>query len=142
MTINSQDKSVEDYRPGQFEEDEYNEEDGYATASEEQEQVGGATGRARVPRTTTKWPRDKMVVTEVERGGMPVPLTQKRRFRALAGLIARQKIPLDLPEIKKLSDEQKWYLFETYMQKHLEFQEDMKEQAFKLLWKIAAKAWR
>ena len=73
---------------------------------------------------------------------MPVPLTQKRRFRALAGLIARQKIPLDLPEIKKLSDEQKWYLFETYMQKHLEFQEDMKEQAFKLLWKIAAKAWR
>ena len=80
-----------------------------------------------MPRTATKWPRDKMVVTEVERGGMPIPLTQKCRFRALAGLIARQKIPLDLPEIKKLSDEQKWYLFETYMQKYLEFQEDMKE---------------
>ena len=100
MTINSQDKSVEDYRPGQFEEDAHNEEDGNATASEEQEQVGGATGRARVPRTATKWPRDKMVVTEVERGGMPVPLTQKRRFKALAGLIARQMIPLDLPEIQ------------------------------------------
>jgi hypothetical protein len=60
-----------------------------------------------------------MVVIEVERGWMPVPLTQKRMFRALAVLIARQKIPLHLPKMKKLSDEQKWYLFETYMQKHL-----------------------
>jgi hypothetical protein len=81
-----------------------------------------------------------MVVIEVERGWMPVPLTQKCRFRALVVLIARQKIPLHLPEMKKLSDEQKWYLFETYMQKHLEFQKGMKKQAFKLLRKIAAKA--
>ena len=73
---------------------------------------------------------------------MLVPLTQKRRFRVLLGLIATQKIPLDLTEIKKQSHEQKLYLFETYMQKHLEFQEDMKEQAFKLLWKIVAKTWR
>jgi hypothetical protein len=40
-----------------------------------------------------------MIVTEVDIVGMPVPLTQKRRFRALAG-VARQKIPLNLPEIK------------------------------------------
>jgi hypothetical protein len=37
-----------------------------------------------------------MIVTEVDIVGMPVPLTQKRRFRALAGLIARQKIPFEL----------------------------------------------
>jgi hypothetical protein len=47
-----------------------------------------------------------MIVTEVDIVGMRVPLTQKRRFRALAGLVTRQKIPLNLPEIKELrSDE-------------------------------------
>jgi hypothetical protein len=34
-----------------------------------------------------------MIVTEVDIVGMPVPLTQKRRFEALARLVARQKIP-------------------------------------------------
>jgi predicted nuclease with RNAse H fold len=48
-----------------------------------------------------------MIVTEVNIVGMPVPLTQKRRFRALAGLVARQKIPLNLPEIKELSNDEK-----------------------------------
>jgi hypothetical protein len=52
---------------------------------------------------------------------MPVPLTQKRRFRALAGLVARQKIPLNLPEIKELSNEEKWDLFDKHVQKHLKF---------------------
>jgi hypothetical protein len=70
-----------------------------------------------------------MIVTEVDIVGMPVPLTQRRRFRALAGLVARQKIPLNLPEIK-------------HVQKRLMFQEDAKPQAFKLFWKTAAKAWR
>jgi hypothetical protein len=32
-----------------------------------------------------------MIVTEVDIVGMPIPLTQKRGFRALAGLVARQK---------------------------------------------------
>jgi hypothetical protein len=39
-----------------------------------------------------------MIVTEVDIVGMPIPLIQKRRFRVLAGLVARQKIPLNLPE--------------------------------------------
>jgi hypothetical protein len=47
------------------------------------------------------------IVTEVDIVGMPVPLTQKRRFRALAGLVARQKVPLNLPEIKELSNDEK-----------------------------------
>jgi hypothetical protein len=83
-----------------------------------------------------------MIVTEVHIAGMPVPLTQKRRFRALAGLVARQKIPLNLPEIKELSDDENWDLFHKHVQKHWKFQEDPKSQAFKLFWKMAAKAWR
>jgi hypothetical protein len=77
-----------------------------------------------------------MIVTEVDIVGMPVPLTQKRRFRALAGLVAKQKTPLNLPEIKELSNDEKWDLF----QKHV--YEDAKPQAFKLFSKTAAKAWR
>jgi hypothetical protein len=83
-----------------------------------------------------------MIVTEVDIVGMPVPLTQKRRFRALAELVARQKIPLNLLEIKELSNDEKWDLFDKHVQKHLKFQEDAKPQAFKLFWKIVAKAWR
>jgi predicted nuclease with RNAse H fold len=83
-----------------------------------------------------------MIVTEVDIVGMPAPLTQKRRFRALAGLVARQKIPLNVPEIKELSNDEKWDLFDKHVQKHLKFQEDAKPQAFKLFWKTAAKAWR
>jgi hypothetical protein len=73
---------------------------------------------------------------------MPVPLTQKRRFRALAGIVARQKIPLHLPEFKELSNDEKWDFFYKHVKKHLEFQEDAKLHAFKLFWKTAAKAWR
>jgi hypothetical protein len=72
---------------------------------------------------------------------MPVPLTQKCRFRAFVGLVARQKIPLNLPKIKKLSNDEKWELFDKHVQKHLKFQEDAKPQAFKLFCKMAGKAW-
>jgi hypothetical protein len=84
LTINSQDKSDEDYRPGP-----QDEEEGYDTTSAQQGQMGGAQHRGRAPRTSTKWPSDTMVVSEVDIVGMPVPLSQKRRFRA-AGLVARQ----------------------------------------------------
>jgi hypothetical protein len=83
-----------------------------------------------------------MIVTKVDKVWMPVPLTQKCRFRALAGLVARQKLPLNMPEIKELRNDEKRDLFDKHVQKHLKFQEDAKEQAFKLFWKTAAKAWR
>ena len=128
LTINSQDKSDGDYRPEHDEEeDEHDEDCEYDTGSEEEEHGGGAARWARAPMTATKWPRNTMVVTEVDEGGMPVPLTQKRRFTTLAGLIARQEIPLHLSQIKKLSKNEKWYLFDQYLQKHLTFQEDMKQ---------------
>jgi hypothetical protein len=132
LSITSQDNSDEDYRPGA-----QDEEEGYGTASAQQDQMGGAQRRGRAPRTSTKWPSDIMIVTEVDIVGMPVPFIQKRRFRALAGLVARQKIPLNLPEIKELSKEERWDLFDKHVQKHLKFQEDAKPLAFKLFWKTA-----
>jgi hypothetical protein len=137
LTINSQDNSDEDYRHRP-----QDEEEGYGTASAQQDQMGGAQRRGIAPRTSTKCPRDTMIVTEVDIVGMPIPLTQKRRFRALAGLVVRQKIPLNLLKIKDLSNDEKWDLFDKHVQKHLKFQEDAKPQAFKLFWKMAAKAWR
>jgi hypothetical protein len=83
-----------------------------------------------------------MIVTKVDIVVMLVPLTQKRWLRALAGLVARQKILLHLPEIKELSIDEKWDLFDKHVQKQLKFQEDVKPQAFKLFWKTVAKAWR
>jgi hypothetical protein len=47
-----------------------------------------------------------MIVTEVD-NGVPLSLTQKRKFSALAGLIGRQKKPLHLPKIKELSNDEK-----------------------------------
>jgi hypothetical protein len=137
LTINSQDNSDEDYRLGP-----QDEEEGYGTVSAQQDQMGGAQCRGRAPRTSTKWPSDTMIVIEVDIVGMLVPLTQKRRFKALAGLVARQKIPLNLLEIKELSKDEKWDLFDKHVQKHLKFLEDAKPQAFKLFWKTAAKACR
>jgi hypothetical protein len=137
LTINSQDNSDEDYRPGPQEEEE-----GYGTVSAQQDQVDWAQRRGRARRTSTKWPSDTMIVTEVDIVGMPVPLTQKQKFRALAVLVARQKIPLNFSEIKELSNDEKWDLFDNHVQIQLKFQEDAKPQAFKLFWKMAAKAWR
>jgi hypothetical protein len=62
-----------------------------------------------------------MIVTEVDIVGMPIPLTRKCRFRALAELVARQKVPLNLSEIKELSNDEKWDLFDKHVQKHLKF---------------------
>jgi hypothetical protein len=110
LTVNSQDKYDEDYRPGP-----HDEKEGYGTASAQQDQMGGAQRRGRPPKTSTKWPSDTMIITEVGIVGMPVPLTQKRKFRAFAGLVARQKIPLNFPEINKLSNDEKWDLFDKHV---------------------------
>jgi hypothetical protein len=56
LTINSQDNSDEDYRPGT-----QDEEEGYGTANAQQDQMGGAQRRGRAPKTSTKWPSDTIV---------------------------------------------------------------------------------
>jgi hypothetical protein len=80
LTINSQDNSDEDYRPGP-----QDEEEGYDTASAQQDQMGGAQHRGRAPRTSTKWSSDTMIVTEVDIVEMPVPLTQNAGSGRLRG---------------------------------------------------------
>jgi hypothetical protein len=57
-----------------------------------------------------------VIVIEVDIVGMPVPLTQKCRFRALPRPVARQKIPLNLTEIKELSNDEKLDLFDKNVQ--------------------------
>jgi hypothetical protein len=49
LTINSQDNSDKDHRPGR-----QDEEEGYGTASAQQDRLGGAQRRGRAPRTSTK----------------------------------------------------------------------------------------
>jgi hypothetical protein len=71
LTINSQDNSDKDYRPGP-----QDEEEGYGTTSAQQDQMGGARRRGKWPRTSTKWPSDTMIITEVDIVGMPVPLAR------------------------------------------------------------------
>jgi hypothetical protein len=57
-----------------------------------------------------------MIITDIDIEGMPVPLSQKCRFSVHAGLVARQKIPLHLPEFKELSNDEKWDLFDKHVQ--------------------------
>jgi hypothetical protein len=77
--------------------------------------MGGAQCQGRAPRTSTKWPSDTTIVTEIDIVGMPIPLTQKGRFWVLARLVSRHKIPLNLPEIKELSNDEKWDLFDKHV---------------------------
>ena len=64
------------------------------------------------------------------------------RLRALAGLIARQKLSLVMPGFKSLSVQQKWSLFDTYVQPFLEFPPEMKPFGFRKVMKTTTKAWR
>ena len=57
-----------------------------------EQQQPGAMCRVRKPRTSTKWPVDKMVVTEIDEVGLPTERRHILRLRKLAGLIARQKV--------------------------------------------------
>ena len=64
------------------------------------------------------------------------------RLRALAGLIARHKLSLVMPGFKSLSVQQKWLLFDTYVQPFLQFPLEMKPFGFRQVMKTTAKAWR
>jgi hypothetical protein len=44
-----------------------------------------------------------------------------------------------LQEIKELSNDEKWDLFDKDVQKHLKFLEDIKPQAFMTFWKTTTK---
>ena len=73
---------------------------------------------------------------------MPTKRNQKLRLQTLAGLIARQRLSLVMPGFKSLSDKQKWFLFDKYVQPFLEFPQEMKPFGFRQVLKSTAKAWR
>ena len=60
----------------------------------------------------------------------------------LPGLIERQRLSLVMPGFKSLSDKQKWFLFDKYVQLFLEFPPEMKPFGFRQVMKSTAKAWR
>jgi len=67
------------------------------------EEHGVTVHRAHKARASTKWPLDKMTVTEIDDVGMPQDWKQKLRLRRLAGLIARQCLSLVMPSFSCLS---------------------------------------
>jgi len=106
------------------------------------EEHGATVHRVRKARASTKWPLDKMTVTEIDDVGMPQDWKQKLRLRRLAGLIARQRLSLVMPSFSCLSLRQKWSLFDMYVMPWLQFQPEMKELVFKCAMKMIAKSWR
>ncbi|XP_021308219.1 uncharacterized protein LOC110432337 isoform X3 [Sorghum bicolor] len=109
---------------------------------EQQQSVPGPVCRPRKPRTPSKWPTDKVVVTEISPDGMPTDVRAQRRLRLLAGLIARQKLSLVMPSFKDLTDENKQKLFDKHVMPHLEFPPEMKSEGFRTIMKVISKSWR
>ena len=83
-----------------------------------EQQQPGATCQVRKARISTKWPVDKMVVTEI---GLPTERRHILRLRKLTGLIARQKLSLVMPKFNSLTKVDKWRLFDQYVTPFLEF---------------------
>ncbi|TVU33801.1 hypothetical protein EJB05_15609 [Eragrostis curvula] len=98
--------------------------------------------QSRRSRSSAQWPIDKMVVTEIGDDGMPIAQDEKRRMRKLAGLIARQKVSLLLPNFAALKKKGKKDLFDSWVMPYLEFNEDMYAKALKRAMKGIAKCWR
>lgn len=129
--------------PDEDQEAEYtSEEHGVATDEQQPDPKNMAERQPRKSRTATKWPEDKMVVTEVDMDGMPKAMKEKNRLRRLSGLIARQRISLVMPNFKSLTMVEKWKLFDKYITPHLEFPPDTKELGFKKAMKLIAHSWR
>jgi len=123
------------------------EEQQQGVAGDEEQQQGLAGDeeqqqRVRKAMSSTKWPLDKMIVTEIDDVGMSQNWEQKLRLRRLAGLIARQCLSLVMPSFSCLSLRQKWSLFDTYVMPWLQFPPEMKNLAFKCAMKMTAKSWR
>jgi hypothetical protein len=94
------------------------------------------------PRTPSKWPTNKIVVTEISPDGMPTEVRARQRLRLLAGLIAREKLSLVMPSFKNLTDVDKWNLFDKQVLPHLVFPDNMKSEGFRAIIKVISKSWR
>ncbi|KAL6853345.1 hypothetical protein ACP4OV_019374 [Aristida adscensionis] len=94
--------------------------------------------KQRKPRTASKWPTDKIVVTEINEDGTPTENNALRRMRRLAGLIARQRIPLTVERITEINKEDRESIFDKDVMSKLEFPPEMKKAASKKLWLMVA----
>jgi hypothetical protein len=93
-------------------------------------------------RTVTRWPDDKITVTELTPARIPTEKRARLRMRRLIGLIARQRISLVLPSFNTLTEEDKMTLFEDCVQHWLERPNDLKATACKKIMQLVAKSWR
>ncbi|KAL6841092.1 hypothetical protein ACP4OV_029061 [Aristida adscensionis] len=92
------------------------------------------------PRTASKWPTDKIIVTEISDDGYPTDKKALQRMRLLAGLAARQGSHwLLTPSQKSVRKKGKNSIFEKFIQTKLEFREDMKKSACKRAWLMIGK---
>lgn len=145
----------EEEERGTHEEDEEigtnEEEEGIDANEEEEERDGNAlvqvqqsepSSRPQRKRTVTKWLEDKIVVTELSMSALPVEKRAQIRMRRLAGLIARQRISLNMPSFNTLSEEDKMDLFNECVQPRLEFPKEKKHIACKKMMQMVAKSWR
>jgi hypothetical protein len=83
--------------------------------------MGGAQRQGRAPMTSykvAKWHNDSHWGRH---SGYASTINPKEQVQGTRGLVARQKIPLNLMEIKELSNDEKWDLFDKHVQKHLKF---------------------
>jgi hypothetical protein len=65
-----------------------------------------------------------------------------QRLQKLAGLIARERVPLTLPKFNGLTVDQKNALFNDGVNTFLEFPENIRARAFRAAMKMIAKLWR
>ena len=139
----------------------YSLEDGWRATYEETEQerddgtTGGRSGfftgegqpsgfpvRKRRVRTHTRWPEGKIVVTALKPNGFPTEKVAMLRMKRLAGLIARQKVPLLTYSVSSLSAATKELLFENCVQNSLEFVGNLRRIAYMKLWQSVGKSFR
>lgn len=61
--------------------------------SDEQQLMNQRKNPPRTPRTSTKWPDDKIVATEIDMSGMPTKRKEQNRLRRLAGPLLDKGFP-------------------------------------------------
>ena len=105
-------------------------------------QASQPPGCRRRNRKPAQWPTDKIVVREITENGMPTELRAERRMKRLAGLIARQRLPLTLLSFDALTETQREKLFQDYVQPWLEFEEPLQAKASNMLMRMVNKSWR
>ncbi|KAL6900915.1 hypothetical protein ACP4OV_005591 [Aristida adscensionis] len=112
--------------------------DSSQSSGEEGSAESSTQTKKRGVRKPSKWPTDKIVVTEINEDGTPTDIRALKRMRKLAGLVARQRIPLKVDTITEISKDERQEIFDRYVMRKLEFQPEMKKAATKMFWLIVA----